>query len=816
MLESRQILNARLEHQLGTLVSSVEIAIRANLASSNAAAENTLMELLNRVYGWNLVNANSISQNYAGVDLIDEARQIAVQVTSTRTPEKVRHTLAEVSVRDIPFQRVIVLFISNRAATQTIKNCAGTMELWNIPDVFRDAIALDTDRLREIIALMDKELGTIRGILEEMPHLELPLGSCLESSGFVGREEELAEIRSRFVAGDKVVVLTGLGGIGKTELAVQYGRKHSNMVYFTRFDNSFTRALASMAHGIRPKLSEDALRQDECVLRDMVLQLLKKSEPLDLLIIDNVDSETKTLADLQNDPGYVALTELPLQLLMTTRSYSPRSIEIFTMSDNDLIEIFRNHGTDLSNREMIELIRAVNGHTMTIDLIARTLNGRDWRTVTAAELLSALSEKTLPFQKYQEVVTDYKQSPKQAQIYTHLSVLFDVSGIPAAGKTVLRCAVLLPEGGMNARWFGSAFSEGEQEALDILLNRGWLEIRNGLMTIHPVIRLVCQTETPPTDADCISFLEALAQQFDKYSFSMVLYRQMAELLTNASRFLQQSQCRCALEAGEIWRNVGDYVQALACDNRAKDIMERTLSPDDPALALIYNNIGCTYHYLCDYRQALTYHQKALDIRKRVLPANDPALALSYDNTGSIYNNLCEPGKALEYQQKALAIMESALPPGHPELAEYYSSVGFTYSELNKHSRALGYYRKALAIAENALSPDHPHLANYYNNVGYSHGMLGDHARAMEYQWKALAIRERVLLPNHPDIACSCSNIAWLCHAAGDLWEAARYMRRAAQIIACTSLPKTHPNQINYPNWADQFEWEANMQHTSIP
>ena len=263
MLESRQILNARLEHQLGTLVSSVEIAIRANLASSNVAAENTLMELLNRVYGWNLVNANSVSQNYAGVDLIDEEQKIGIQVTSSMDTEKIRHTLEKVSTLDIPFQRVIVLFISSRSVTRTMKAHAGTMELWNIPDVYRDAIALNTDRLREIIDLMDKELGSIRGMLKELPHLELPLGSRLESSGFVGREEELENISSRFAAGDKLVVLTGLGGMGKTELAMHYAQEHSGIVHFVRFDTSFTRTLANMAQSIRPSLSEDALREDE-------------------------------------------------------------------------------------------------------------------------------------------------------------------------------------------------------------------------------------------------------------------------------------------------------------------------------------------------------------------------------------------------------------------------------------------------------------------------------------------------------------------------------------------------------------------------
>ena len=133
-----------LERQLGTLVSSVEIAIRNNLSSSNVVAETTLAGLLNKVYGWGLVNANAVSQNFPGIDLIDQERNIAVQVTSTRTLEKVRHTLTEVAKLGKTFDRLIILIITNQSPTKDMKSCtvtgySGSMEIWNIPEVFRVA-----------------------------------------------------------------------------------------------------------------------------------------------------------------------------------------------------------------------------------------------------------------------------------------------------------------------------------------------------------------------------------------------------------------------------------------------------------------------------------------------------------------------------------------------------------------------------------------------------------------------------------------------------------------------------------------------------
>ena len=115
-----------LKLQLGTLVSSVEIAIRNNLSSSNVVAETTLAGLLNLVYGWDLVNANAISQNFPGVDLIDKGRNIAVQVTSTRSVDKVRHTLTEVAKLGVGFDRLIILIITNQSPTRDMKSCTVT------------------------------------------------------------------------------------------------------------------------------------------------------------------------------------------------------------------------------------------------------------------------------------------------------------------------------------------------------------------------------------------------------------------------------------------------------------------------------------------------------------------------------------------------------------------------------------------------------------------------------------------------------------------------------------------------------------------
>ena len=719
-------LTSLLEHQLGTLVSSVEIAIRNNLSSSNVVAETTLAGLLNLVYGWDLVNANAISQNYPGVDLIDKDRNIAVQVTSTRSVEKVRHTLTEVAKLGVTFDRLIILVITNQAPTKDMKSCtvtgySGGMEIWNIPEVFREAKELDADKLEKITEYMAKELGPVVAKASQLPHLELPLVSALQSSAFVGREKELADIRSSFEKGDKLVVLTGLGGMGKTELAVKFGRDYAGTVYFARFDGSFTKTLANMAHGIRPALSDEELRQPEGDLCAMVLELLGKADANDLLIIDNADSDTGSLADLQKDSGYKALIRLPLNILLTTRSEAPRAVKIKAMDEKPLFEIFENHGADVDDDEKRSLIEAVKGHTLTIDLIARTL-ADNWVPVSTKDMLDAIANSTLSVEDFPEVGADYNQDPEQMHIYQRLRSVFRVATIPETEKSILRCATLLPESGLDVRYFRTALTDEMRKAFPILGKRGWLTAENGLLTIHPVIRLVCRTELTPTDENCGDFLHALWGQFDPKEYDRGKYAQLAEVFALAADHLEDQEAE--------WINYNGYLRLyLAQYDTARDLYEKHLPAleerlkDTENLATVYNNLGSIYGELGNHSKALEFQLKALEIREKVLPPDHPSLATSYNNVGSTYGGLGDHSKALEFKLKALEIWEKVLTPEHPSLATSYNNVGMTYAELEDFPKAVEYLEKSLAIVEKVLPPTHPYIASTQRNLAYVRSLM---------------------------------------------------------------------------------------------
>ena len=592
---------------------------------------------------------------------------------------------------------------------------------------------------------------------QEPPCLKLPLVSALPASKFVGRVSELKEISDRFAQGDKLVVLTGLGGMGKTELAVKFGRVYGGTVYFARFDVSFTKTLANMAHGIRPALSDEELRQPEGTLCAMVLDILGKAVDDDLLIIDNADSDTGSLADLQKDAGYQALMRLPMKILLTTRSEVPRAVKIKAMDEDPLFKIFENHGADVNDAEKRSLIEAVKGHTLTIDLIARTL-ADNWVPVSTEDMLNAIGNSTLSEEDFPEVGADYNQDLEQMHIYQRLRSVFKVANIPDVEKSILCCATLLPETGLDVRSFRAAMTEEMRKAFPNLGKRGWLTAENGLLAIHPVIRLVCRTELTPTDENCGAFLDALWGQFDPKIYDRVKFAQLAEVFALAAEYLEDQEADWINNSGRLLNDLAQY-------DAARDLYEKHLPPlekrlkDTEQLATVYNNLGYAYGELGDHRKALEYKLKDLSICEKVLPPEHPDLATSYNNVGHTYGELGDHRKALEFLLKALEIWEKVLPPDHPDLAISYNNVGTTYGELGDTEKDLEYGMKALKIQEKVLTPQHPDLATSYNNVGITYFYMGDFHKSVEYLEKALAILEKVLPPTHPYIANTKQSIA---------------------------------------------------------
>ncbi len=214
--------------------------------------------------------------------------------------------------------------------------------------------------------------------------------------------------------------------------------------------------------------------------------------------------------------------------------------------------------------------------------------------------------------------------------------------------------------------------------------------------------------------------------------------------------------------------------------------------DNEEVGRLANNLSLIYKNLGDYQNALIYSKKALDIGERILMYDDPNLSSAYNNVALIYKNLGDYQNALVFAKKDLEISERTLQPDHPSLTTSYNSVAMIYKDLGDYQNALVFAKKSFDIRERTLQPDHPSLATSYNNLSTIYQGMGDYSNALVFAEKAIEICERTLQPDHPLLATSYHTIALIYQDMTDLKLALHYAEKAHEIVK-KKLPDNHPH-----------------------
>jgi len=78
----------------------------------NKMCESMFIPVLDRIYGWNLVNVNDTVANEPGIDLKDCQRNVVVQVTSDRSQRKVRNTIT-LTAKNHPGAALFMFYIGD-------------------------------------------------------------------------------------------------------------------------------------------------------------------------------------------------------------------------------------------------------------------------------------------------------------------------------------------------------------------------------------------------------------------------------------------------------------------------------------------------------------------------------------------------------------------------------------------------------------------------------------------------------------------------------------------------------------------------------
>ncbi len=247
-------------------------------------------------------------------------------------------------------------------------------------------------------------------------------------------------------------------------------------------------------------------------------------------------------------------------------------------------------------------------------------------------------------------------------------------------------------------------------------------------------------------------------------------------------------------AGEYLWARGDYQQAAKLCEQAIATAQARLAADHPTTADSLHILAHIRRNQGDPDSARTLLERALTIREARLGADHPTTAHTLNNLGDVLYEQGDLDGARPLIDRALTVQQARLGPDHPETAASLICLARILRAEGSFDRASTLHERALAIYQAQFGPDDPDTGYSHVNLGLVLHDLGDLDHARTHHERALAIYEARLGPSHPRTAHSLTNLALVLRAQGDL-EGARTLHQRALAIYEARLGPDHPDTV---------------------
>ena len=409
-------------------------------------------------------------------------------------------------------------------------------------------------------------------------------------SYFTGRETELQELRQRIEEGRKSVLVSGMGGIGKTQICRQLFEEYSknengsfSHIGYIEYDGDMNSSLQRCLKFKKQERQEDNL---EAAWKE--LEYLAADGKL-LLFVDNVS------VPIGQDAGLGQLKQIPGAVVLTSRRTSfNKEFEPFKvgfLSTEQCKAVYEkilyediNNNKKVPDAEVPDLIYIIEkltaNHTITIEFLAHLARTKTWKAITLRKEL-----ETRGFcLKYKDKYND----DRFINIQEEYEKLYDLSELTDAEQNILEAFSVFPyiplEAEICNQWLlEDAGASEEDDILVGLYQKGWLQfdIVQGSYSLHPV-------------------------------FAKFIYERQKPKLEGHRGLMEECQKRLEIPESGFAMECQKFIPF------AENIVEKISMKSEIERVPLMDELACLLRYMGEYKEAEELYKKALLVREKVL------------------------------------------------------------------------------------------------------------------------------------------------------------------------------------------------------
>lgn len=412
---------------------------------------------------------------------------------------------------------------------------------------------------------------------------------------------------------------------------------------------------------------------------------------------------------------------------------------------------------------------------------------------------------------------------------------------PSAVEIVTACAFLAPEAIPETFFLNGAAQLGAtfewlaadpfafQAAFKALLKYSLIQRDAAVHTLslHRLVQVVLKGRLSPMTAYSWAgrVTQAMTQLFPSDEDMQVDYWPVCEqLLSHALVCLNLCERGCEEETHyfPLMCHVATYLFKRARYSEAEPLFLRAVQMGEtiPGLQQLLlteglRGLGMLYYEQGKYEQAEPLLERALRITEHTMGPDHPQIVTPLNYLGRLYIEQGKYERAKPLLERALRIAEQALDPDHPYRAMAMNNLGELYHQEGAYEQAEPLYQWALRIREQTLSADHPQIASPLTNLGILYGEQGKYTQAEPLLERALHIWEQALGSDHPYLATALSNLGEIYRQQGKDEQAEPLLERALHIWEQTLGPDNLQIAMVLDNLGNLYGTQARYEQSEL-
>ena len=614
----------------------------------------------------------------------------------------------------------------------------------------------------------------IQGELRTVP-FELNTLPYVAKESVIGRDQDLIQVKASLQTSDRVVLVNGIGGIGKTTLTKYFianFRKGYNYIAWinntSNIKEAFTNDVA-LIDSLHLRQDIESLPKNEQWIDQAFSLILNRMRQLggnrnqqhNLLIIDNAGEDiehTQILDQIALRPNWKVLVTSRERLLGFTE------YELGFLSKEDAKRLFYLHYQRERDDTLVEeILELIGYHTLTIELLAKTCQTHP--SLNLSTLLDSLYKEGISISKAVKVsMENYEKVNTRISINKCLELAFDLGEFSkyTTELYVLLQFSILPSGNFSfeliKELFGTKYSvNNEKESLidnlNFLAAKGWLRKTAIGYESHPVLmEVVIKKEKPPffTFLYLITNLSTKLKEINRrYSIEILKYIPLGQSILDKILEVQQPLCILANNLFEAYRCAG--FTRIAFYKRL-DFLQNAINKfqeEENCLNLVvyFSNLSTSYKemynleggnkylneglsYLLNAIDTLDYIQKE-DIEKRRI------YATMLDNLTTYYQELQRFEDAIDTAMKSMKYKSIHFINDDFLVCNSLNNLANIYIILKEFHKAEENLVLALNILLQSKQEKQKLLPIIFSNLSSVYLRLGNMDKADKYQVQAL-------------------------------------------------------------------------------